>query len=103
MKRENDSHSLLSLFRRAQNLDKRAAVVGAVLGALTDGLAENEVEVGGEVDRVIEDPGGRVIALGDGRVGLEAALARGAVVGAQRALFLAVGVTERLNQHARRR
>ena len=50
------------------------------------------------MDRIIKGPGRRVIALGDGRVHLQAALTRGCVLSAQGAFFLTVWVTEGLNQ-----
>ena len=56
------------------------------------------MEVSGEVERIIQNLGGRIIALGDGRVHLQAGLARRSGVGAQRALFLAVWGTKGLKQ-----
>lgn len=87
---------VLRHLRGAHHADQRAVEVGRVLRALPDGLAEHELEVGGEVDGVEEHPGRRVVALGDGRLVLEAVLARGGAVDAQRALVLAAGVTEGL-------
>lgn len=86
----------LSLLRRAHHADQRAIELRSVLRALPDGFSEHQLEVGGEVERVVEYLGRRIVALRDGRVALEAVLARRSGVSAQRALFLAVGMTEGL-------
>ena len=86
---------------RAHHADERAVVVGRVLRALPDGFTEHELEVGGEVDPVEEHLGRRVVTLDDGRVALEAALARRGAIGAQRAFFLAVGVAEGLQEKSK--
>lgn len=97
-------HACLNHFSRTHHANQRAIEVRGVLRTLPDGLAEHQVKVGGEVDRVVEYLGRRVVALRDGRVVRETVLARRVAVRAQRAfLRLAVGVTKGLEYAEKKR
>lgn len=81
---------------RAHHAHERPVEVRGVFRALPDGFAEHQLEVSGEVDAVEKYLRRRIVALRDGRVVCETVLARRSGVGAQRAFFLAIGVTEGL-------